>query len=68
MIALPTCVEDADLYITDYFMMQCLGEGNQGVEVEHEHTTPTNSSNSTPEEDYYQKNLTWNEMILDDFS
>ena len=55
-------VEDADLHVGDYFLIQCLGR---------EHKSPgTYEDDKGVEVDYssYRKKLGWNEILLDDFS
>lgn len=56
-------VEDADLHVGDYFLIQCLGMG--------EHRSPgADEEDKGVEVDYssYRKKLGWNEILLDDFS
>ena len=56
-------VEDADLHVGDYFLIQCLGMG--------EHRSPgADDDDKGVEVDYssYRKKLGWNEILLDDFS
>jgi len=55
-------VEDADLHVGDYFLIQCLGM--------EEHRSPGTEDDKGVEVDYssYRKKLGWNEILLDDFS
>ena len=56
-------VEDADLHVGDYFLIQCLGM--------EEHRSPgADEEDKGVEVDYssYRKKLGWNEILLDDFS
>ena len=55
-------VEDADLHVGDYFLIQCLGMG--------EHKSPGAEDDKGVEVDYssYRKKLGWNEILSDDFS
>eukprot|EP00579_Thalassiosira_antarctica_P006571 CAMPEP_0201900140 /NCGR_PEP_ID=MMETSP0902-20130614/51744_1 /ASSEMBLY_ACC=CAM_ASM_000551 /TAXON_ID=420261 /ORGANISM="Thalassiosira antarctica, Strain CCMP982" /LENGTH=467 /DNA_ID=CAMNT_0048433719 /DNA_START=70 /DNA_END=1473 /DNA_ORIENTATION=- len=55
-------IEDADLYATDYFYTQCLGDDR------HKNTPVTVDYGTEVEEEDYRTKLNWNEILLDDFS
>eukprot|EP00581_Thalassiosira_minuscula_P007972 CAMPEP_0183712266 /NCGR_PEP_ID=MMETSP0737-20130205/7432_1 /TAXON_ID=385413 /ORGANISM="Thalassiosira miniscula, Strain CCMP1093" /LENGTH=476 /DNA_ID=CAMNT_0025940851 /DNA_START=251 /DNA_END=1681 /DNA_ORIENTATION=- len=67
-------VEDADLYAADYFFTQCLGNDHiHGITVNNGDDNGSSSRGSyygteVELEDYYQAKLSWNEVLLDDFS
>jgi hypothetical protein len=60
-------VEDADLHVSDYFLIWTGGD-DQGVCVEGIIQADSNDDGTTEVVVNYQNKLTWNEIILDDFS